>query len=101
MYYYQLGRESKDIQKNGIIILVDADGLGFSHARQLSYDLVKKLLYCMVYTSPVRVTGYIVYNSSYLMEKIYSVVKYAVPERARKDVRRERSYITSPKKAHY
>ncbi|XP_035712341.1 alpha-tocopherol transfer protein-like [Folsomia candida] len=86
VYGLQLGQSSKDIQRNGIIVALDADGLGFSHARQISYDVVKKLLYCMVYTSPIRIIGYVVYNSSYLMEKLYSVVKYAVPERARKDV---------------
>ncbi|OXA47276.1 Clavesin-2 [Folsomia candida] len=65
---------------------MDTDGLGFNHARQLSYDFVKKLFAVMVYSSPIRFVCYVLYNSSYLMEKIYSVVKYAIPERARKDV---------------
>ncbi|XP_021959749.1 uncharacterized protein LOC110855645 isoform X2 [Folsomia candida] len=86
VYYHQLGRNSKDIQKNGILVLLDAEGLGFSHVRQMSHNFVKKVLYCNVYTSPVRVIGYVVYNSSFLMEKIYNVLKHAVPERSRKDV---------------
>ncbi|XP_021959046.1 uncharacterized protein LOC110854924 [Folsomia candida] len=86
VYYYQLARNCEDIQKNGILALIDSDGIGFAHARQISYDLIKKLLYCMVYSSPVRVVGYVVYNSSYLVEKIYHVVKFAIPERARKDI---------------
>lgn len=84
---------SLSAQKNGVIVIVDTSGFGFGHARQISYDLTKKIMHCLTFASPIRILGYVAINSHMLFEKMYNVMKFVIPENARKDVSHERNFI--------
>jgi len=82
-YVIEISAQSVEIQRKGIMIILDMSGFGFSHARQCSYSNVSKMTDCVLFGAPVRVTGCMIINSPYVFEKVYQVVKFAIPERFR------------------
>lgn len=85
VYTYHLSTTSRAAQNNGIIVVVDSNGFNFSHARNTSPSMTKKLMHCMCFASPIRLVGYVVFNSHYVVEKLYNVVKYVIPEKLRNE----------------
>jgi hypothetical protein len=81
LYALQTITTSNAIQERaGIILVLDMSGFGFSHARECSYSNVTKMANCIIFGSPFRINCAFLINSPYIFEKVYSVVKYAVPE---------------------
>lgn len=74
------GRSSPAQQRSGIVMMLDMSGFSFSHARECTYSNVTKLANCIIFGSPFRIICALVVNSPYVFEKVFAVVKFAIPE---------------------
>jgi hypothetical protein len=85
-YAVELSTSLVETQRKGFALVLDMSGFGFSHARQCSYGNVMKMANCIIFGSPARILGCSIINSPYVFEKVYQVVKFAIPERFREFV---------------
>jgi len=83
LYCVEVAMRSVEVQRAGVLIVMDVGDFGFRHARHSSYGNVLKLTNCVIFASPIRVLGNVVINCPYVFEKLYQVVKFAIPERFR------------------
>lgn len=91
IYALFITKNSIKAQRNGIAMIIDMSGFGFSHARQISYSNVTKMANCIIFGSPFKIINANIVNSPYIFEKVWGVVQYAIPEYYRKFV----SFITT------
>jgi len=80
LYALYVTQNSIRYQRNGIIMVMDMAGFGFSHAKECSYSNVTMMANCIIFGSPFRINGAYLLNSPYVFEKVWQVVKFAIPE---------------------
>jgi hypothetical protein len=83
LYVGTIAKISPEIQRQGMIFLVDVSGFKLIHARQGSVDLLLKCLRLYA-TMPPLVKGMVAFNSFSFFEKTYKMFKYILPGHIRK-----------------
>ncbi|XP_021950143.1 alpha-tocopherol transfer protein-like [Folsomia candida] len=81
LYALQMSTASNPTQERaGIVMILDMAGFSFSHARECTYSSVLKVANCIIFGSPFRINSAFITNSPYIFEKVFAVVKFAIPE---------------------
>ncbi|OXA55319.1 Alpha-tocopherol transfer protein, partial [Folsomia candida] len=83
LYVYELIKDSFATQRNGGILIIDADGFEFSHVKVISFDAIKRLN-CLLNALPIKFVGCVIINSPKVVEKLFNIFKYAVGAKNRK-----------------
>jgi len=69
--------------RNGLVIVVDASGFGFRHAREITMSRVYMFLQIFLGAYPIKYKGFHILNNAYLFDTILKVIKQLIPKKLR------------------
>jgi len=69
--------------RNGVVVVADAAGFGFRHARELTLPRIYMILQTFLSAYPVKYKGFHIMNNAYLFDTILSLIKQLLPKKLR------------------
>ncbi|CAL8074177.1 unnamed protein product [Orchesella dallaii] len=69
--------------RNGLVVVVDAAGFGFRHAREVTLPRIYMLLQVFLSSYPIKYKGIHILNNTYLFDTILTLVKQLIPKKLR------------------
>ncbi|ODM93647.1 Clavesin-1, partial [Orchesella cincta] len=81
--------------RNGLVLVVDAAGFGFRHAREVTMSRIYMFLQTFLTAYPVKYKGFHILNNAYLFDTILTVVKQLIPKKLRDRIHLHGSNLAS------
>jgi len=72
--------------RNGLVLVIDASGFGFRHAREITMSRVYMFLQIFLGSYPIKYKGFHILNNAYLFDTILTVIKQLIPKKLRERI---------------
>lgn len=72
--------------RNGLVLVIDASGFGFRHAREFTMGRIYMFLQLFLSSYPVKYKGFHILNNAYIFDTILALIKQLIPKKLRERI---------------